>query len=205
MNHARQTAPAWCAMPLVFFALGVCSVMVQAVLVRELLAVFFGSELTLGIVLGSWLVWIAIGAQVGAGLVRWPRAAAWLFFVLAVVGVATAFAQVSVVREARLLLHTPMGEYVPMKAAAKFVALDPKRARGRGVERSDQIHEGRLARAGMAGYGEIFAARHLDVDALQRADHAVTHLVGLDQIMRSDLRRRTRVPHGAISRARSTA
>ena len=123
MSHARQTAPAWRAMPLVFFALGVCSVMVQAVLVRELLAVFFGSELTLGIVLGSWLVWIAIGAQVGAGLVRWPRAAAWLFFVLAVVGVATAFAQVSVVREARLLLHTPMGEYVPMKAAAKFVAL----------------------------------------------------------------------------------
>ncbi len=92
--------------------------------------------------------------------------------------------------------------------AAELVALDPERAGGRGVERADQVHEGRLAGAGMAGYGEIFAARNIDIDALQRADHAVAHPVGLGEIMRRDLRRsgaRARLHHGAISRARSTA
>ena len=60
--------------------------------------------------------------------------------------------------------------------------------RGRRVERADQVHEGRLAGARRAGHGEIFAARDLDTDALQRADDAAAEAVGLDQIAGDDLR-----------------
>ena len=39
----------------------------------------------------------------------------------------------------------------------------------------------------MSGDGEILAALHLDIDALQRADDAVAHAIGLGEIARHDL------------------
>ena len=59
----------------------------------------------------------------------------------------------------------------------------------------------------MAGDGKILAAGHLDIDALQRADDAVAHAVGLGEIARHDLRGSGgsgRVGHGVTSRVRST-
>jgi len=42
--------------------MGISSVIAQTVLIRELLIVFYGNELCIGIVLASWLIWEAFGA-----------------------------------------------------------------------------------------------------------------------------------------------
>ena len=49
-------------------ALGLGSQIGQIVLLRELLMVFHGNELSIGIILASWMMWVGIGSYVGA---RW--------------------------------------------------------------------------------------------------------------------------------------
>ncbi len=49
-------------------ALGVSSIVTQLVLMRELLCVFAGNELVLGIVLGSWLLTTGLGTYLGRGV-----------------------------------------------------------------------------------------------------------------------------------------
>ncbi|MBN2508132.1 MAG: fused MFS/spermidine synthase [Verrucomicrobia bacterium] len=51
------------------FALGVSCVVTQLVLMREMLGVFAGNELVLGVVLGNWLLLMGLGAALG----RWLR------------------------------------------------------------------------------------------------------------------------------------
>lgn len=42
--------------------LGFTSVIAQVVLIREFVAVFYGNELSLGLILATWLFWVALGA-----------------------------------------------------------------------------------------------------------------------------------------------
>jgi spermidine synthase len=48
--------------------IGFTAVIAQVVLMRELLVVFYGNELSLGVMLANWLLWTALGASV---LGRW--------------------------------------------------------------------------------------------------------------------------------------
>ena len=43
--------------------IGFTSVIAQIVLMRELIVVFYGNEISLGVILASWLVWTAIGSS----------------------------------------------------------------------------------------------------------------------------------------------
>ena len=43
----------------------------QIVYLRELLMVFHGNELALGIILAAWMLWVGIGSRLGASLLRW--------------------------------------------------------------------------------------------------------------------------------------
>ncbi len=52
------------------FALGVVSQVVQIVLLRELLMVFHGNELSLGIILAAWMLWVGIGSHLGSKIAR---------------------------------------------------------------------------------------------------------------------------------------
>ncbi len=54
-----------------FAALGFASTVGQVLLMRELVVVFYGNELSLGIMLGSWLFWVGIGSLLAALLL--PR------------------------------------------------------------------------------------------------------------------------------------
>ena len=47
-------------------ALGVTCQVGQIVYLRELLMVFHGNELSLGIILAAWMIWVAIGSRLGA-------------------------------------------------------------------------------------------------------------------------------------------
>ena len=44
--------------------IGFTSVIAQIVLMRELIVVFYGNEISLGIMLAGWLLWTAIGSSV---------------------------------------------------------------------------------------------------------------------------------------------
>ena len=53
--------------------IGFTSVIAQIVLMRELIVVFYGNEISLGIMLAGWLLWTAIGSSVSG---RFPRVCA---------------------------------------------------------------------------------------------------------------------------------
>ncbi len=53
---------------LAVLCLGIGCQVGQLVLLRELLAVFYGSELSIGFILASWLLWIGVGSWFGARL-----------------------------------------------------------------------------------------------------------------------------------------
>ncbi|TVS10084.1 MAG: spermine synthase [Gammaproteobacteria bacterium] len=48
--------------------LGVVSQLAQVVMLRELLMVFHGNELSIGIILAAWLIWVGVGTGVGTVL-----------------------------------------------------------------------------------------------------------------------------------------
>ncbi|AHE98944.1 fused MFS/spermidine synthase [Thioalkalivibrio paradoxus] len=48
--------------------LGTVSQLAQVVLLRELLMVFHGNELSIGIILAAWMAWVAIGSGLGAAI-----------------------------------------------------------------------------------------------------------------------------------------
>ncbi|TVQ38444.1 MAG: spermine synthase [Spirochaetaceae bacterium] len=50
--------------------LGVTCQIGQVVYLRELLMVFHGNELALGIILAAWMIWVAIGSRLGAAVLR---------------------------------------------------------------------------------------------------------------------------------------
>src|SRR5208283_1780165 len=53
---------------LIISLIGFTAVIAQVILMRELLVVFYGNELALGVILANWLLWTALGASL---LGRW--------------------------------------------------------------------------------------------------------------------------------------
>jgi predicted membrane-bound spermidine synthase len=99
---------------LALLVLGAYSQIVQAVLIREGLVVFYGNEVSLGVFYGSWLFWVAAGS---AAVLRWRRWVArplrsvrllllMLPFLLAL--------QVLALRSVRLFLDVSSSEFVPL-------------------------------------------------------------------------------------------
>jgi len=86
---------------------GLCGMVAQVLVVRELVVLFFGNELTIGAALGSWLLWTGIGSSTaGRLLARSRRRAAW---------VGSAFLALALIAPATIIL---------LGAVARFCALD---------------------------------------------------------------------------------
>ncbi len=49
---------------------GLSGIVAQTVLIRESLIIYGGNELSIGVIIGSWVLWEALGAYLGG---RWPR------------------------------------------------------------------------------------------------------------------------------------
>ncbi len=89
---------------------GVTAVLGQVVLMRELMLLFSGNELSMGIMLASWLLWTATGSTITglfADRLRSPHLAVALAQILC--GLTLPFT-VWVLRSARVFLHTVPGE-----------------------------------------------------------------------------------------------
>lgn len=62
-NPAGQgTKPTW-TLRVILSLIGFTAVIAQIVLMRELMVVFYGNEISLGLMLASWLLWTAIGSS----------------------------------------------------------------------------------------------------------------------------------------------
>ncbi|MGA2072358.1 MAG: hypothetical protein ABSH52_02550 [Terriglobia bacterium] len=90
--------------------IGFTSVIAQIVLMRELIVVFYGNEISLGIILAGWLLWTAIGSsllgRISGCSIDPRKAVASLEGMIAVIFPLTIFA----VRASRAVLETVPGE-----------------------------------------------------------------------------------------------
>ncbi len=68
-SSSRQTLQASWTLRLILSLIGFTAVIAQVMLMRELLVVFYGNELALGVMLANWLLWTALGASLFG---RWP-------------------------------------------------------------------------------------------------------------------------------------
>ncbi len=59
--------------------LGIVSQVGQVLFLRELLMVFHGNELSIGLILAAWLVWVGVGSRLGAILVERSNRSIFLF------------------------------------------------------------------------------------------------------------------------------
>lgn len=108
---------------LAIFILGFSAITAQVLFMRELSVVFYGNELSLGVILGNWLLWTALGSGVLgklAGRIRSPiRCIAIIQLVLALVVPLSLFA----VRASKLFVQRTPGEiigFVPMLTISFF-------------------------------------------------------------------------------------
>lgn len=99
-------------------ALGFTTTVAQVLLVRELVAVFYGNELVLGLILAAWLAWGALGAGLSGRFALYGHKAPNRIIAggLVALGLLPAL-QMLLVRAARGLLRVPPGalvEFGPM-------------------------------------------------------------------------------------------
>ena len=89
------------------FLLGLLATSFQVLLLREFSAYFSGNELTLGIILACWLLWVGLGSLVAGKLKSLPGPTFLYFFVLFLFPFA-----LLAVRYSRFLFHLLPGEIV---------------------------------------------------------------------------------------------
>ncbi|HHT9154362.1 MAG TPA: hypothetical protein ACFYD5_00960 [Candidatus Tripitaka sp. YC43] len=104
--------------------IGTQATMAQVILVRELLVVFYGNELCLGVILGAWLFGVALGAGLGAKALKSSTQYAVGSMQKAVPTVSTTFlfliltlclvlpGQVVAIRLLRFIIHVPYGQHI---------------------------------------------------------------------------------------------
>ena len=105
-------------MALFVFGWGFYALVVQSVLLRETMVLFFGGELSWALVLSSWLLGITIGAMGGARLARLVRRPAPVLGVVALVFAVLVPLAILVLRSCRICLAIGPGELVPIGSTA---------------------------------------------------------------------------------------
>ena len=95
-----------------FFILGAYSITTQVLLIRELLVIFFGNELCLGIIFTAWLFPIFFGAVLGGKVVNRVSKTLPVFILLQHILIILPIIQIIFIRSLRLFLSTPPGEYI---------------------------------------------------------------------------------------------
>jgi spermidine synthase len=103
-----------CSLRFAFVLMGMTGTVVQVILLREFLVVFYGNELCIGIILGCWLFWVGVGSWIGNNLFRKNKPSASTLLVLLVLSSFVALFQVILIRFAHEILQIPTGEYIPL-------------------------------------------------------------------------------------------
>jgi spermidine synthase len=105
-------------------AVGFTSIIAQILLMRELVATFYGNELLLGLVFMAWLAWVAVGSWGLARLAARRQSGIGTFAAGLVFAGTLLPAQMALVRDVRVLLGVTPGAFVefgPMVAAVILI------------------------------------------------------------------------------------
>ncbi|MFH1478782.1 MAG: fused MFS/spermidine synthase [Candidatus Omnitrophota bacterium] len=94
------------------FILGLSTMITQIVLIRELLVVFYGNELFLGVILASWLFWVAFGSSALGKLVGKIEAKEKTLSIIQLITAAILPLNILFIRNIKLFLNIPLGEIV---------------------------------------------------------------------------------------------
>ncbi len=108
-SYDRKT---WYPLVAAIILIGAHATIAQVLLVRELLVVFYGNELCLGVIFGAWLLGVAVGAGVGAKLMKGIRDRLVLFLFLLLALCLLLPMQVSIIRLLRYLIDVPYGQQI---------------------------------------------------------------------------------------------
>ncbi|HUT25261.1 MAG TPA: FMN-binding protein, partial [Sumerlaeia bacterium] len=105
----------WAGTGILLFHVGFFTLVTQAVLIREFLVLYLGSEIALGVFYSAWLVWIGIGAALFLPFARKGEGASadWLAAGLAGLPVA-ALLELAALRWMRTWSGVPAAEIVPL-------------------------------------------------------------------------------------------
>lgn len=113
------------ALLLAAFSAGFVSLLAQMVFLREFLTVFYGTELSISIILGFWLLWTGCGSALASLLIRKKDTAfalrGYIFVTLAIAFVI--LAELILIREVRTVLSVPAGELLSIKHLVYSVGL----------------------------------------------------------------------------------
>ena len=107
--------------------LGTVSQIGQVLFLRELLMVFQGSELSIGIILAAWLAWVGVGSHLGANLVERIDRPVLLLMLSAAGIVVTLPAAILLMRGLRIFFAGPPGSYLSLldMIVASFLLMAP--------------------------------------------------------------------------------
>jgi spermidine synthase len=94
--------------------IGCYATIAQVLIIREFMVVFFGNELCLGIILGTWLFGVAFGAATGGRIVDRLREHVPAFTLVLVLMCAILPLELILIRVLRYILDVPAGQYIPI-------------------------------------------------------------------------------------------
>ncbi len=93
---------------------GCYATIAQVLIIREFLVVFFGSELCIGIILGTWLFGVASGAATGGRIAGRLKNHLSAFIIVLLLMCAILPLELALIRVLRLILNVPAGQYIPI-------------------------------------------------------------------------------------------
>jgi len=96
----------------IFIVYGSAVLVVQVVFIRELLSIFGGNELAIGLILGSWLFWTAMGSFISGRMRLTERSTELLIVILALIFVFLIPLTVLCARMSRYILGIAPGEII---------------------------------------------------------------------------------------------
>ncbi len=96
-----------------FIWLGFIALIAQTIALRELLVVFFGNELCLGIIFTAWLLGITIGAFIVSFITDRVKSTAWILTIILFLITLALPMQIGYIRTSRALLDIPLGQHIP--------------------------------------------------------------------------------------------
>ncbi len=97
---------------LIVILIGFSSIFSQSLLIRELIVVFYGNELIIGVILASWLFWTGMGS-LWAQKLTFKRNISWnLFYSLYILFSLSILGEFFLIRNLRVIFHFEPGEII---------------------------------------------------------------------------------------------
>lgn len=97
---------------LVLILVGLTAILGQVVIIRELTSVFYGNELSLGIIFSSWMLWIAAGSWFAGRYSDKINKESFIFPVTFCLAAIFLPLEIILIRSLRLILQIPQGELI---------------------------------------------------------------------------------------------